>query len=184
MRPVALLICLLSAVAGPGYIAPGTPATATSSGTVQLGVEVERCLTLAADFVTSSTSPAPLTGMGFTPTANATYRATFHGIITTAATTTAPNWRWSTVTGTDYAAGRQSATTAGTTTEGVLIGANGILTGAINTPAVGNNPLWGWTVIKTGATPSGDLVPEFASEVGGSAITVQAGAEVCYRRGL
>ena len=140
-------------------------------------------VTLAADFVTSSATAVDVTGLAFTPGANKRYAFKANLLTRTATATVGPRPGLAWPTGmTDGAATIKQPSSA--TAE--LI-ANGNISGAV-LAAVGGVPTttgsWLATIdgmVIAGASPSGTVKVQLASETAGTNVTIKAGSFLRYR---
>ena len=139
---------------------------------------------LTSDFTTTSTTAANVTGLAFTPAANTRYE--FEGLLMLRTATTTVNPRtglaWPTG-GTDGVAMIEQAQT----TTAVPICANGNIA-AVLLVAVGGlpNTTQSWParvqgMFIAGATPSGDVRLQLASETAGTTVRVVAGSWLKWR---
>ncbi len=140
-------------------------------------------LRLANDFVTNSASAVDVTGMAFTPTASARYEIEAMLLLRTATATVGPRPGIAWATGlTDGVA--MIDTTSGATAR-VL--ANGNTNAAVIAPVGGlPNTTQSWPAsidayVKSGASPSGNIRLQLASETAGTNVTMVAGSFLKYR---
>jgi hypothetical protein len=138
----------------------------------------------AADFTTSSATAVDITGLGWTPLANTWYE--FHGmlLLRTATATVNPRAGLAWATGlTDGIARIEEAQAAGT----APLNASGNI-GASLLIAVGGLPnttqswpatLWG--TFRSGASPSGTVRAQLASETAGTVVRATIGSFLRYR---
>lgn len=141
----------------------------------------EQYLVLAADQAESASVLTDVAGLAFTPQPNTTYFVEFFGCWETAVATTALRLAFQGPTGTVYGtqALRVQNSSAGVD---VRLGALGSETTGTAANATTNNNAEGWAIFKTGASPSGDFRVQIRSEIGGSAVTLKAGAFLRYRK--
>lgn len=140
-------------------------------------------LSLASDFTTTSATAVDVTGLGFTPSASTRYMFEAVLLLRTATATVNPRVGWAWPTGmTDGVAQidtSQSATarlmTNGNIGASVLSAVGGLPNTTQSWPAT----VWG--VALAGATPSGSLRVQIASETAGTTVTVKAGSYLRYR---
>ena len=138
---------------------------------------------LASDFTTSSATAVDITGMAFTPAANTHYEFEACLLLRTATTTVGPRpgLAWATG-GTDGVAriDTPSSATAATIVQGnisaPLLAAVG---GLPNT--TGSFPAYVVGTFGAGASPSGNIRLQMASETAGTIVTVKAGSFLKYR---
>jgi len=138
---------------------------------------------LASDFPTSSATAVPITGLAFTPIANTQYRV--EGVLFTRTATTSvgprPGIGWPTGLTDGVATIRQaSSATAvvvaqGNSAAAVLAPVGGLPSATLSYPAE-------FTVdFRVGASPSGTLKIQLASETAGTVVTAKAGSYLRYR---
>lgn len=140
-------------------------------------------LRLANDFTTTSATAVDVTGLGFTPAAGERYEFEAQLMLRTATATVNPRAGLAWPTGmTDGVANIDEAQTAST-----ILMARGNIAAALLV-AVGGLPnttqswpctIWGMAV--AGATPSGNIRVQMASETAGTTVTVKAGSFLKYR---
>lgn len=157
----------------PATFPPDPHAHAGSWVTVKLG----------SDFSTTSTSAQNVTGLMFTPAANTDYEFEAVLMTRTATATVGPRPGLSWPTGlSDGAAAVQQTSSA---TANVF--ANGNISGAILTPVGGLPSTTGswlatiWGICRAGASPSGNVQVQLASETNGTSVTIKAGSLLKYR---
>lgn len=140
-------------------------------------------LRLAADFTTSSATAVDVTGLGFAPAANQRYEFEAKLMLRTATATVNPRvgWAWPTgmsdgVCSIDEA---QTATTQmsvrGNISASLLAAVGGLPT------TTGSWPADVWGIAVAGASPSGNLRVQLASETAGTNVTIKAGSFLKYR---
>ncbi len=138
---------------------------------------------LTSDFVTSSATAVNVTGLAFTPAANKNYEFRVELLCRTATATVGPRPGLSWPTGlTDGVASLDCTSAAGT-----RVMQNGNIAGAILGPVgglpttTGSWPAWieGW--LLAGATPSGNVQVQLASETAGTNVTIKAGSCLSWR---
>jgi hypothetical protein len=153
--------------------------TATSGG----GVDPWTYIKLSSDFTTGSATAVDVTGLAFTPAANTQYEFEAHLLCRTAAVAAGPRpgVAWPTG-GTDGIA--SIYTPSSTTTE---VQQHGNINAAVLGP-VGGLPTatqsYGAKILGTfiaGASPSGAVRLQLASETAGTNVTVKAGSFLKYR---
>lgn len=138
---------------------------------------------LASDFTTSSSTAVDVTGLSFTPAANKSYE--FEGLLRTRTATATvgprPGLAWPTGT-TDGVAGIDMTSSA---TARLLVNGN---PGAALLAAVGglpnttsSYPAWISGNVTMGASPSGSVKVQLASETAGTTVTIRAGSYIRYR---
>jgi hypothetical protein len=138
---------------------------------------------LAADFTTSSATAVDATGLSFTPAANGRYM--FEAVIGIRTATATVNPRvglaWSTglTDGVAQIDESQTATTRlmanGNTGAALLVAVGGIP----NTTQTWPVTIWGW--VKAGASPSGSVRVQLASETAGTVVRITAHSYLRYR---
>lgn len=137
-----------------------------------------------ADFSTTSNAAQDITGLGFTPVANTQYE--FHGMLflRTATTTVNPRAGLAWASGLTDGVGRieqaQAANTAplnanGNINASLLIGVGGLPNTTQSWPAT----IWG--TFRSGATPSGSVRLQLASETAGTVVRATIGSFLRYR---
>jgi hypothetical protein len=140
-------------------------------------------VTLGSDFTTSSATAVDVTGLNFTPAANTKYvfEAT---LLTRTATTTVgprPGVAWPTGMTDGVASIQQSSSAAAN------VFANGNISGAVLAPVggvpttTGSWPAFVWGMVQAGASPSGTVKVQLASETAGTVVTIKAGSYLRYR---
>lgn len=138
---------------------------------------------LTSDFVTGSATAVNVTGLAFTPAAGTTYEFYGNFLLQTAATATGPRPGLSWPTGlTDGAVQllTPSSATANLNTNGAINASVLVAVGGL--PATARSYLGTMNgLIVAGATPSGDLQIQLASETGGTNVTMRAGSFIAYR---
>lgn len=157
-----------------------------AAGTITLpggGSDPWTYIKLSSDFVTSSATAVDITGMAFTPSANTQYEFEAMLLLRTATTTVGPRpgLAWPTG-GTDGIARidmTSSATAAlianGNINASLLVAVGGLPTTTQSYPAL---------VVGTfiaGASPSGTIKLQMASETAGTNVTVKTGSFLKYR---
>ena len=138
---------------------------------------------LGSDFVTSSSTAVPITGLAFTPAANTTYEVEAVLFTRTATTTVGPRPGIAWPTGlTDGV-----ATIAQTSSATAKVFANGNIAAALLSPVGGlpnttqSYPAILSAVFVVGASPSGTFRIQLASETAATNVTVKAGSYLKYR---
>jgi hypothetical protein len=157
----------------------GAIATHTHSG----GSDPWTYVVLASDFPTTSNTAVPVTGLAFTPAANKKYEFEGKFMMRTATTTVGPRPGLGWPTGmTDGVASlwMTSSATAqlianGDINAALLIAAGGLPTNTRSYPSF----LEGMVV--AGASPSGTVKVNLASETAGTTVTMKAGSFIKYR---
>ncbi len=140
-------------------------------------------LKLASDFTTSSASAVDVTGLGFTPASNATYEFVGRLMVRTATATVGPRPGVAWATGLSDGVAFIQMTSSATAT----IYANGNITAAVLAPVGGLPTTTGsWPALiegmaVAGASPSGTIRVQLASETAGTVVTVKAGSFIKYR---
>jgi len=134
---------------------------------------------LSADVSNNTTTVAAVGDLQFTPAPGGVYFVEVYGLFTAAAGTTGDQWRidaGNAVSGGVELRSRGSASTN-----------NAVQTGSIGTTLAlglssdtGENIFWGFGIIQAHATAPTAIQVYFASEVGGSAVTLKAGK--CFMR--
>jgi hypothetical protein len=138
----------------------------------------------AADFTTSSATAVDITGLGWTPVANTWYE--FHGmlLLRTATATVNPRaglaWATGLTDGTARVEESQAAGTAPLNASGniaapLLIAVGGLPNTTQSWPAT----LWG--TFRSGASPSGTVRAQLASETAGTVVRATIGSFLRYR---
>lgn len=138
---------------------------------------------LASDFNTSSATAVDVTGLAFTPGANKSYE--FEGLLRTRTDVSSvgprPGLAWPTGT-TDGVAGIDMTNAA---TTRILVNGN---PGAALLAAIGglpnatsSYPAWISGNVTMGASPSGSVKVQLASETAGTTVTITAGSYIRYR---
>lgn len=138
---------------------------------------------LASDFTTTSNTAVPVTGLVFTPSANRRYEFEGKFLMRTATTTVGPRPGLGWPTGmTDGVASlwMTSSATAqlianGNINAALLIAIGGLPNNTLSYPAY----LEG--IVIAGATPSGTVKVNLASETSGTVVTMKAGSFIKYR---
>lgn len=147
------------------------------------GVDPWTYLTLAQDFTTSSGTAVDVTGMAFTPTANAKYIIEAQLLMRTATATVGPRPGVAWPTGlTDGVA--EIAASSSATSQILALGNSGAALSNANTGLVNTTASWPAKIIATmiaGASPSGTFKLQLASETGGTNVTLKAGSWMRYR---
>jgi hypothetical protein len=140
-------------------------------------------LRLANDFTTTSASAVDVTGLGFTPAANQRYEFVGRLMVRTATATVGPRpgiaWATGLSDGVAFIQQTSSAT--------ANVFANGNITAAVLAPVGGVPTTTGsWPALiegqaMSGATPSGNIRVQLASETAGTTVTMKAGSFLKYR---
>lgn len=138
---------------------------------------------LTSDFVTGSATAVNVTGLAFAPSANGRYEIYGKFLMRTATTTVGPrpglSWPTGLVDGSVKFRMPSSATADlianGNPASAVLVAVGGLP----NTTASWLANLEG--LVIAGATPSGNLQIQLASETGGTNVTMRAGSFIAYR---
>lgn len=159
--------------------AAGTLTVAASGG----GSDPWTYVKLGTDFTTNSATAVDVTGLAFTPAANSTYE--FEGLLRTRTTATAigprPGLAWPTGT-TDGVAGIDMTSSA---TARLLVNGNPSATLLAAVGGLPNTtqsfPAWISGNVTTGASPSGSVKVQLASETAGTDVTIKAGSYIRYR---
>lgn len=140
-------------------------------------------VTLANDFVTSSGTAVDVTGLAFTPGANKRY-AFEANLLTRTATATVgprPGLAWPTgMTDGGVTIKQPSSATAELTANGNISGAVLVAVGGVPT----TTGSWLATIngmVIAGASPSGTVKVQLASETAGTNVTIKAGSFLRYR---
>lgn len=141
-------------------------------------------LRLTNDFNTTSATAVDVTGLGFTPAANARYEVEARLLVRTASATVNPRPGWAWPTG--LVDGAMEIHLAQTVGGGVLFAFNNISAALLI--AVGGlpNATQSWPanyrgLFIAGASPSGSARVQLASETAGTTVTVKAGSFLKYR---
>lgn len=150
---------------------------------VELYAEGWTYLRLLSDFTTSSATAVDITGLAFAPAANTRYEFVARLMVRTATTTVGPRPGVAWATGmTDGVAFIQQTSSA---TANVF--ANGNINAAVLAPVGGlpnttqSYPALIEGYVMAGATPSGNVRAQLASETAGTVVTVKAGSFLKYR---
>lgn len=156
------------------------------SGTITLpsgGSDPWTYIKLSSDFVTSSATAVDITGMAFTPAANTDYEFEALLMLRTATATVGPRAGLAWATGmADGVADMftPSSGTAQTMVFGNIAGAMLAAVGGLpNTTS--SYPVRVGGMVRAGASPSGTVKLQMASETGGTNVTVKAGSFLKYR---
>ena len=166
-----------------GYASLGADGKVPAGQLPAAGSDPWTYLRLASDFTTSSATAVDVTGLGFAPAANTRYEFEAQLMLRTATATVNPRTGFAWPTGmTDGVASidqSQTATTQlmarGSIAAALLIAVGGLT----NTTAS-----WPCTVLGVavaGATPSGNIRLQLASETAGTVVRVVAGSFLKYR---
>lgn len=169
--------------------ATGTPSATTflrgdgSWATPSGGGDPWTIVRITSDFVTSSATAVNVTGLNFTPSANNRYE--FYGmfLLRTATTTVGPRPGVSWPTGLSDGAVMfltPSSATANLTTNGNISASVLVAVGGL--PSTTGS--WLGTVngyIIAGASPSGNVQIQLASETAGTNVTMRSGSYIAYR---
>lgn len=166
-----------------GYASLGADGLVPSAQLPAAGADPWTYLRLANDFPTSSATAVDITGLGFTPAANARYEFEGQLMLRTATATVNPRAGFAWPTGmTDGVVNIQEAQSATASLQ-----ANGNINAAVLV-AVGGLPnttqSWPcsiWGAALAGAGPSGSIRAQIASETAGTTVTVKAGSFLKYR---
>jgi hypothetical protein len=153
------------------------------NGKAAVGSDLWTYVKLASDFPTSSATAVDITGMFFTPLANRQYEFEACLMLRTATTTVGPRTglAWATG-GTDGVAriDTPSSAAAATIVQGNISAALLAAVGGLpNT--TGSFPAYVVGTFIAGATPSGNIRLQMASETAGTNVTVRAGSFLKYR---
>lgn len=138
---------------------------------------------LASDFVTSSATAVPVTGLQFTPAANKKYEFEGKFMFRTATATVGPRPGLAWPTGmTDGIASlwMTSSATAQLIANGNIATALLIAVGGVPT-TTGSWPAFLEGLVVAGASPSGTVKVNLASETAGTNVTMKAGSFIKYR---
>ena len=138
---------------------------------------------LASDFPTSSATAVPVTGLAFTPLANTDYE--FEAILRTRTATATvgprPGLAWATGLTDGTAQIKQtSSAVAELTTNGNISAALLCAVGGVPT-TTGSWQATVWGAARAGATPSGTIKVQLASETAGTIVRIMAGSFLKYR---
>jgi hypothetical protein len=138
---------------------------------------------LGSDFTTTSATAVDVTGLNFTPAANTKYvfEATLMTRTATATVGPRPGVAWPTGMTDGVAAIQQtSSATANLFANGNISAA--VLTAVGGVPTTtGSWPAFVWGVVVAGASPSGTVKVQLASETAGTTVTIKAGSYLRYR---
>lgn len=166
-----------------GYASLGADGKVPAAQLPAAGSDPWTYLRLASDFPTSSATAVDITGLGFAPAANQRYEFEAQLMLRTATATVNPRtglaWPTGMVDGVASIDQSQTATTQlmarGSIAAALLIAVGGLT----NTTAS-----WPCTVLGVavaGATPSGNIRLQMASETAGTTVTMRAGSFLKYR---
>lgn len=140
-------------------------------------------IALGSDFTTSSATAVDVTGMGFAPAANTKYMFEAVLMLRTATATVNPRVGWAWPTGMSDGVAQidtsQTATTRLMTNGNIAASLLGAVGGLPNTTQSWPATVWG--LAQAGATPSGNLRIQVASETAGTNVTIKAGSYLRYR---
>lgn len=140
-------------------------------------------IVLGADVTTSSATAVDVTGLAFTPLANTRY--VFEACLLTRAATATVGPRPGVAWATGLSDGVASIQQTSSATANVF--ANGNISGAVLAPVggvpttTGSWPAWIWGTFSAGASPSGTVKVQIASETAGTNVTAKAGSWLRYR---
>lgn len=138
---------------------------------------------LGADFVTSSATAVDITGMSFTPAANTDYEFAAMLLLRTATATVGPRPGLAWPTGMTDGVATINMPSSGTAQTLVFGNINATLLSAVgglpNTTQSYPSEVSG--MVRSGASPSGALRLQMASETAGTNVTVKAGSFLKYR---
>lgn len=140
-------------------------------------------LRLTSDFPTTSNTAVNITGLAFTPAANTRYEFEASLLLRTATATVGPRPGIAWPTGGTDGVGQVRCTSAA----GTEVLQNGNIAASILGPVGGlpnttaSWPAWAWGVFLAGASPSGTVRLQIASETNGTQVTVKAGSFLRYR---
>jgi len=138
---------------------------------------------LASDFTTSSATAVDVTGLAFTPAANQHYEFEAQLRLRTATATVGPRpgLAWSTGLSDGFAGiDTTSAATTRILTNGNISGALLAAVGGLPT-TTGSWPGYIFGNATAGASPSGTIKVQLASETAGTVVTIKAGSFLKYR---
>lgn len=138
---------------------------------------------MASDFVTSSASAVAVTGLAFTPAANTQYEFEVMLLTRTATTTVGPRPGLAWPTGMTDGVARidmESAATTALITQGNINAALLCAVGGLPTTTQSYLATM-WGTVLAGASPSGTVKVQLASETAGTNVTVKAGSYLKYR---
>jgi hypothetical protein len=154
----------------------------TTLGLGSLSV-IHQYYVVTADQTESAASYTDATGLSITPDANSSYWCEAFLTVATSAATTAFQWKFVGPTGTDHTASYLTQPTTSTAT-GFVGGAVGTGNEQSAIAATTGTPIYGWALIRTGATPSGDLKIQFKAEIaGGQSVTLKRGSFMqCFKQ--
>lgn len=134
---------------------------------------------VATDTANSTTTPADLTNLSWTPLANKTYLVEVWLPYYTAAATTGMQWQIYDASGSTWS-GMAVMSPNSATTQALSLGPTTAGNPALGTGTkAGASPqmlAYGYAVLRSSASPSGTVRVRFNSEVATSAVTVRAGA--------
>jgi hypothetical protein len=140
-------------------------------------------LKVTVDFPTTSATAVDVSGLGFTPVANTTYEFEGQLLLRTGTATVNPRVGFAWATGlSDGVANIEQSQTATTSLQSkgniaaaLLVAVGGVPNNTQSWPAT----VWG--VAVAGASPSGNIRIQIASETAGTTVTVKAGSFLKYR---
>lgn len=161
----------------------GTKTVTLPNADVTLGGDPWTYVKLGTDFVTSSATAVDVTGLAFTPAASKTYE--FEAVLrlrtATATVGPRPGLAWPTGT-TDGVAGIDMTSSA---TARLLVNGNpnaALLAAVGGLPNTTQSyPAWISGNVTMGASPSGTVKVQMATETAGTNVTVKAGSYLKYR---
>ncbi len=154
-----------------------------SGNLVVSGSDAWTYLVRSTDFTTTSATAVDVTGLAFTPAANTKYEFEAFLMVRTATATVGPRpgLAWATGLTDGVATIKQtSSLTAELTTNGninaaLLCAVGGVPTTTLSYPATVRG------IVVAGATPSGTIKLQLASETAGTTVTIKTGSFLKYR---
>ena len=154
-----------------------------SGNLVVTGSDPWTYLVRSTDFTTTSATAVDVTGLAFTPAANTKYEFEAFLMVRTATATVGPRpgLAWATGLTDGVATIKQtSSLTAELTTNGninaaLLCAVGGVPTTTLSYPATVRG------IVVAGATPSGTIKLQLASETAGTTVTIKTGSFLKYR---
>lgn len=138
--------------------------------------------TLATAFTTTSATAQNVTGLSFTPAANTKYDVFGMFYVKSAGTTVGPRVGLAWPTGLTNGVATIYETVSATTQ--ILVNLNAASSGKVTAVSIASTAYWPAqmnAVINAGATPSGSIQVQLASEVAGTAVNMGIGSFIKYR---
>lgn len=140
-------------------------------------------LRLTSDFTTSSATAVSVTGLEFTPAANKRYEFEATLMLRTATATVGPRPGLAWATGLTDGVARIDTPSSGTAATLVLGNIAATLLAAVGglPNTTGSYPAWVSGIVQAGASPSGTIKIQLASETAATNVTIKAGSFMKYR---